>query len=160
VQGIYREDYFPNGCVCTLSHTVKYRAIHEMIAKLPLFRCIGDTKAFEKDVVKRERMQSTGLGWGVAVAHGISCTGAIGIGLGISPKGIDYNAIDRKPVHLLFMIATPPHREEEYLHVLSALVKLLRKPEFRSCLLKLPSMKKKEGFLRQAFASQLALETG
>ena len=154
------EGYFPNGCVCTLSNTEKYRAIHEMILKLPQFLCGSDSIEFEKDVVRRERMQSTGLGWGVAVAHGISCTGAIVIGLGISPKGIDYNAIDHKPVRLLFMIATPPNREEEYLHVLSALVKLLRKPDFRSSLLKLPSMKQREGFLQQAFASQLALETG
>lgn len=152
-------NYFSDGCVCTLTSSEKSRAIHEMIEKLPVFRCVGDTAAFEKDVINRENMQSTGLGRGVAVAHGSCSNGSVIIGLGVSPGGIEYSAIDKKPVTLLFMIATPPRKEQEYLHVLSALVKLLRKPDFRSSLLLVPEGQKRECFLKQSFSSQLALET-
>jgi PTS system nitrogen regulatory IIA component len=151
--------YFPDNCVCTLSTTEKKQAIREMIRKLSPFRCVGDLKNFERDVIRREEVQSTGLGHGVAIAHGISCDGSIVIGLGISHPGITYDSIDHLPVHLLFMIATPPCREQEYLRVLSALVKLLRKPEFRDALIQLPSNQEKEHYIQKSFSAQLALES-
>ena len=79
---------------------------------------------------------STGLGKGVAIAHGY-CTenDNLIVALGVSHKGIEFDAIDQKPVHILFLVANPPDSHKEYLHILSTLVGLLRHASFRRSIL-------------------------
>ena len=72
----------------------------------------------------------------MAIAHG-SCTknDKIIVALGISHKGIEFDAIDQKPVHILFLVANPPNSQKEYLHILSTIVGLLQHESFRRSLL-------------------------
>jgi PTS system fructose-specific IIC component/PTS system nitrogen regulatory IIA component len=80
---------------------------------------------------ERESKMSTGIQKGIAIPHGK--TNAVddvyGI-LGISRKGIDYEALDGNPVYLLFMILAPPKDSEKHLRVLQRLAELLANPEF------------------------------
>ena len=151
-------EYFLDGFVYELKSTEKYEAIHELIDESPVFKKMEDRKLFESEVVKREQKQSTGFGRGIAVTHGHTDTGSILIALGVSCKGIEYDAIDNKPVDLIFMIANPPDRQCEYLRILSALVKLLRKPDFRSDILACKAVKEQETLIREAFMRQLSEE--
>lgn len=122
--------------VCDLESTDKFHAIHELLSGAPVFRNVDEIENLEKAVVQRERLQSTGLGNGVAVAHGKSpCIGEIVMALGISRKGIEFEAIDGKPVHFLFLVANPPGMQLEYLLALSVLVRVIRDERFREELL-------------------------
>ncbi len=88
-------------------------------------------KIFET-LVERERLGSTGIGHGVALPHGrlTECTDTIGIFISLS-KGIDYDAIDREPVTLLFALLIPDHSTEEHLQILAKLAEFFREANNR-----------------------------
>jgi PTS system nitrogen regulatory IIA component len=121
--------------VQSLSSQDKFDAIRELIHKAPVFAGLGCRDKLEEAVVQREKILSTGLGRGVAVAHGTTDTiDEIVIALGISQGGIDFDSFDNAPVHLLFVITNPPSRQMEYLVALSAVTRLVRDDVFRQSL--------------------------
>ena len=79
----------------------------------------------------REAKMSTGIQKGIALPHGKSnaLEGVYGI-LGISRKGIDYDALDGQPVYLLFMLLAPDAESEKHLRLLKRLAGLLENPQF------------------------------
>ena len=129
--------YFGHGTVvCNLESTNKFKAIHELISSAPVFRNLDGVDCLEHAVVQRERAQSTGLGSGVAVAHGKSpAVDGVVIALGVSRQGIEFEAMDGNPVHFLFLVANPPGSQLEYLLALSVLVRVIRNERFRCELL-------------------------
>jgi len=130
----------------------KFQAIHELIYKAPVFKDLERIDYLEKAVLQRERIQSTGLGRGVAVAHGKAPSGErIVIALGISREGIDFESTDGLPVHFLFVIANPPGMQPEYLLALSILARIIRDDQFRKELLKCEDSFEVETMLSKAF---------
>jgi len=143
--------FIDGSVVGSLKSREKYSAIHELITRAPVFRKIHDISLFEQVVVAREKKLSTGLGHGVAFAHGKTDTvDSLYVGLGISKDGIDYEALDGKPVHLLFMVANPPDGHAEYLKLISALSRIIRDSDFRERILKMTREKEIEFEFRQA----------
>lgn len=121
--------------VQNLASREKYQAIEELIGKAPIFEPAASSRRVAEAVIEREKLLSTGLGRGVAVAHGTTeAVSDIVIVLGISEKGIDFDAFDEVPVHLLFVIANPPHRQPDYLVALAAVTRLVRDEDFRAAL--------------------------
>jgi len=80
---------------------------------------------------EREDKMSTGIQKGIAVPHGKSnvLENIHGI-LGISRKGIDYDALDGQPVYILFMLLAPQKDSEKHLRLLKRLAELLDNPQF------------------------------
>lgn len=80
---------------------------------------------------EREAKMSTGIQKGIAIPHGKTnaVESTCGV-LGISRKGIDYDALDGKPVYLLFMVVAPQKDTEKHLFVLKRLAELLENPQF------------------------------
>jgi PTS system fructose-specific IIC component/PTS system nitrogen regulatory IIA component len=96
----------------------------------------GITKSSAREEIlaalrEREAKMSTGIQNGIAIPH--SKTDAIdrmyGM-LGISRKGIEYESLDGKPVHLVMMILAPPVQAEKHLHLLQRMAELLRNESF------------------------------
>jgi PTS system fructose-specific IIC component/PTS system nitrogen regulatory IIA component len=80
---------------------------------------------------EREAKMSTGIHKGIAVPHGKTNAVEDVCGfLGISRRGIDYDALDGEPVYLLFMILAPPKDSEKHLRILKRLAELLENPQF------------------------------
>jgi mannitol/fructose-specific phosphotransferase system IIA component (Ntr-type) len=90
---------------------------------------------------KRETLGSTGIGSGVAIPHGRTTAALeVKIAFGKSHDGIDFEAIDKKPVHLFFVVLAPPHDENNrYLPILGKLVEVLNESKNRKRLLKAES---------------------
>jgi nitrogen PTS system EIIA component len=154
---------FLKGSVTLLSSNTKYEAIHELVWKNDALRNLVRNKTdFEAEVIKREKVQSTGFGHGVAVAHGrFKEIDDVIMALGISKEGIPFDSIDKKPVHLLFLIASPPEQQDDYLTALSALVKLLRKDDFRTQILTHQTDPQLiRDLIRTHFCDQLSREKG
>lgn len=86
---------------------------------------------------QRERLGSTGIGKGIAIPHGRTTSAAeITIAFGKSKEGVDYDSIDGKPVHLVFMIIAPPQDENNmYLPILGKMVEVLSKSKNRNKLI-------------------------
>ena len=91
-------------------------------------------KVFET-LIERERLGSTGIGHGVALPHGrmAECTDAVGVFISLS-EGIDYDAIDREPVKLIFALLIPEHFTEEHLQILARLAEFFRDKNNRQML--------------------------
>ncbi len=84
-------------------------------------------------LVARERLGSTGLGNGVALPHGRLRSLKQPIAALLTLKqGIDFDAIDRKPVDLLYALLVPESSDEEHLKILAQLAALFSNPEFCS----------------------------
>jgi PTS system fructose-specific IIC component/PTS system nitrogen regulatory IIA component len=82
---------------------------------------------------EREAKMSTGIQKGIAIPHGsTNAVDAVCGVLGISRKGIEYDALDGKPVYLLFMLVAPHEDSEAHLRVLKRMAELLQNPEFSS----------------------------
>jgi len=161
------ENVFDSGSVVyELESTEKLRAIRELVHRAQVFRRIEglDLTDFAETVIERERVQSTGLGHGVAVAHGRTPHVAHSkIALGVSWSGIEYDSLDGAPVHLLFIVANHPEQQTDYLQVLSHLVTLLRDGQFRGELFGCMSpdelqTKLSTAFYRRAREQQLSSE--
>jgi PTS system nitrogen regulatory IIA component len=121
--------------VAGLESRDKFEAIRELIHSAPVFNGVETRNRIIEAVVRREKILSTGLGRGVALAHGTTdAVDRIVIALGISRLGIDYQAVDQAPVHLLFVIINPPGRQVEYLLALAAVTRMVRDEDFRRSL--------------------------
>lgn len=85
----------------------------------------------------RELKLSTGIKAGIALPHAQSSAVPIGEHgiIGISRQGIDYEALDGKPVHLVFMILTASEDYSMHLRILKRLAALLDNPDFYQTLL-------------------------
>jgi PTS system nitrogen regulatory IIA component len=127
-----RNEYFQAGTVVeSLESKDKYNAIRELLKKAPIVCDFKDAAEIEQAAIEREKIYTTGIGRGVAIAHGkTKCVEDTIILLGISRKGIDFQSHDGRPVHLLFLIANPPEKTDEYLLALSTLARLMRNEEF------------------------------
>jgi fructose-specific phosphotransferase system IIA component len=74
---------------------------------------------------KREAMGSTGLEFGIAVPHAkTEAVKEITMSIGISPQGIEFDAIDGKPSTLFFMILAAPDQSGPHIEALAEIAKL------------------------------------
>ncbi|MCL2765996.1 MAG: PTS sugar transporter subunit IIA [Treponema sp.] len=111
----------------------KDEAFEELVAHY----CQADKSDAHNDILgaiqRREAKMSTGIHKGIAVPHGK--TNAVktlrGV-LGISSKGVQYDALDGEPVYLLFMIISPLEDSEKYLRLLKHLAELMEIPQFQT----------------------------
>jgi PTS system nitrogen regulatory IIA component len=143
--------------VVDLQSVDKFDALRELIRRAPVFREIVNLPAFEEAVIARERLQSTGFGHGVAVAHGRAAgVERVLIGMGLSRSGIPYESPDKEPVRLLFVIASPLQVSLDYLQALSTLVRCLRDAPVRDSLLAPLNVEEIEQRIREAFMTGLA----
>ncbi len=73
-----------------------------------------------KMLKRRENLGSTGIGRGIAIPHCRSLVvNKLRVAFGRKPAGVDFKAMDDKPVHFLFLIVAPPLEvSNQYLPVL------------------------------------------
>ncbi len=120
---------------CIVSSDDKYRAIDEIISSCSVFDELPDKEKFREAVHRRERIQSTGIGHGVAIAHGkIPGIEHPFAALGFSEDGIIFDEKYPEPVRLIFVIASSPSHESEYLKAVAAILSWVHDPEFRRML--------------------------
>jgi PTS system fructose-specific IIC component len=87
----------------------------------------SDREVLLQDTLAREEKGSTGIGKGIAIPHArtTGVTELVGA-LGISQSGVDFDAEDGQPCHLIFLILAPPGESTRYLKALSAVACLGR----------------------------------
>jgi nitrogen PTS system EIIA component len=81
-------------------------------------------------IIAREGTESTGIGRGIAVPHArVPGMKNLACAVGRAPEGLDFLAIDRKPVQLIFLICYPPVAQTTYLNFVATVAKLLSNGE-------------------------------
>ena len=103
------------------------RSLLQQLAGLAAQRLNLDSAAILAGLSERERLSSTGLGQGVAIPHGkIEGLNRI-YGLFVRlAEPIDYKALDRQPVDLVFLLLSPPEAGAEHLKALAAISRATR----------------------------------
>jgi len=125
------------GIVLNLKAQEKVAVIKELVSVMVDLGLIQDEKTFLADILKRENLESTGIGLGVAIPHArTTATSELLLAFGRSAKGVDFNSLDGKPSHLIFLIAAPEEKKSHYIMALARLSKMLRKEEMRTRLSK------------------------
>lgn len=107
----------------------------EVFEELADYFCQTHTSNIRKELLdalkEREAKMSTGIQKGIAIPHGsTNAVNTVSGVLGISRKGVDYDALDGNPVYLLFMIVAPREDSDTHLRILKRMAELLENPEF------------------------------
>ena len=123
----------------------KADVIRQMVDLMVRRGNISDREAYEKGVFAREEESTTGIGDGIAIPHCKSdAVKAPGLAAMVLPDGVEFDALDGQPVHLIFLIAAPNTEDNVHLEVLARLSELLMDSDFIDALLHAGS---KEEFL-------------
>lgn len=88
--------------------------------------------AIAESVRKRESTMSTGIGFGIGLPHASTnlISEVVGV-IGRSRKGVQFDAVDGKPVSLVMLFLVPQDQFQKHLHTLANFAKLLHKADFR-----------------------------
>lgn len=134
-------DYLDSRLITFLDVDTRDEAIDALIDLLDEEGRLPDKAAFRKAIFYREELVSTGIGMGVAIPHAkLKEFTDFYIVVGLQQKkGLDWNALDKAPVRLIFMIAGPDHKQTEYLQILSLLTSAIRDVDLRKKLLNVQS---------------------
>ena len=129
-----------NLIVFDLKSNAKDGVIEELVELVNTSNMVTDKNSLLKDIKERENLVTTGIGYGVAFPHAkTKSVKGIVIAFGRSNKGIDFEAIDHKPVFLFFLIAAPEDAIGAHLNVMSRLSYLMKSEENRQKLMKATS---------------------
>lgn len=125
----------PGAVSVDLAATSKKEALEELCGLLAKADKLPDAPAMVRTLLEREALGSTGIGQGVAIPHGKApAIKAQAAALGISKRGVDFDALDGEPVHILFLLVAPPDAAGNHLKALAKVSRLLKDKFFRQAL--------------------------
>ena len=131
-------DILSPGCIQKTSGCHSKKDALDILAKLIADSDSGtaQTEIFDC-LIARERLGSTGLGNGIAIPHGRLKDGKKTIAAFLQlDEGIDYDAVDKAPVDLLFALIVPEESTEEHLQTLAKLAEMFSNTDVISMLRK------------------------
>ena len=97
---------------------------------------VSDVDEFKRTIFERESIISTGIGQGFAIPHVKNeFVENFFITMGIIHDGIEWDAIDNEPVHVVFMIGGPDGKQHEYLSILAKLSLIIKNPKNKEFML-------------------------
>ena len=118
-----------------LDSAPKEEVITHMVHRLADAYDVSEVGPLVAAVLERERKDSTGLEYGVAVPHGkTDAVSELLAGIALVPGGVDFASRDGKPARILVMTISPAARSGPHLQFIGEVVRLLRDEEFRNAL--------------------------
>jgi len=127
----------PDAIVPELKATTKEQAVEELVESLASAGAIArkNIETVTSVVLQRESQATTGIGKGVALPHAklkgikkpIGC-------IGRSSEGIDFAALDSKPVYSVILLLSSPDNPDEHLQAMEAIFKHVQRDIFRKFL--------------------------
>lgn len=116
----------PGAVLASLKVQSKKQLLQELSARAAQQTAIPDRKIFET-LTERERLGSTGVGQGIAIPHGrmADIKQIVGVFARLE-SAIDYDAVDKQPVDLVFMLLAPDAAGADHLKALARVSRLLR----------------------------------
>ena len=125
----------PQNIKVPLEAKTKPEAIAELVALLAANGEVVDAKQVLDAVLDREATRTTGIGNGLAIPHG-KCNGAAHLSMAIGRPAvpIDFQAIDGRPVNLIWLLTSPPDKTGPHIHALARISRLMTIDKFRAAL--------------------------
>lgn len=114
----------------------KNSVIDEMIKLLVDDNVVTNKNKFKEDILARESLSNTGIGFEIAIPHAKSkAVKEARIAIGLTRDGIDYGSIDGQDVKMVFMIAVSEDQSDLHLKALANLSRKLMHEDFRNSIL-------------------------
>jgi nitrogen PTS system EIIA component len=127
----------PKAIVAALQATGKREVLEELSQAVARGNKELNAGQVLSTLLDREKLGSTGVGDGIAIPHGkIAGLPNIVVAFGRSPRGVNFDAIDGRPVQLFFLLLAPEDSPGTHLKALARISRLLKEAAFRERLLK------------------------
>jgi nitrogen PTS system EIIA component len=140
-----RDFFSSDGITLALRGKSKDEVLAEMVSLLRTDERSAGTLL--RILQRRENLGSTGVGRGIAIPHGRSLVvSRLRLAFGHKPEGIEFQAIDGRPVFSLFLIVAPPLEiSNQYLPVLGRIAQFAKEQDVPD---RLAALKSPEDFFR------------
>ncbi|MEX2214002.1 MAG: PTS sugar transporter subunit IIA [Phycisphaeraceae bacterium] len=113
----------------------KEQAIYELVDLLAEKVGIDNREQLKKAVWQRELTRTTGIGHGVGIPHGKSeGIAKLCMAIGRTARPIEFGSIDRKPVDLILLLASPADQTGPHIQALATISRMLTNADFRSAI--------------------------
>jgi len=113
----------------------KQGVLREFARLLKSLNRVDNEDELLRALLERESLGSTGIGDGVAIPHGkLPMSSEMIVAFGRSSKGVDFQAMDAKPVFLFFLLVTPEDKPGDHLKALARISRILKNPALRESL--------------------------
>ncbi len=124
-----KDFYSPDAITLALRGGSKDEVLAELVGLLRMDERSSGTLL--RIIQRRENLGSTGIGRGIAIPHCRSLVvNRLRLAFGHRSEGVDYQAIDGKPVHHLFLIVAPPLEiSNQYLPVLGKIAQFAKEAD-------------------------------
>ena len=123
--------------ISELKSRTRDEAIAELVESLANAGAIPkkNTKEIVKAILAREQQATTGIGKGVSLPHAKlkGMKKAVGT-IGRSSEGIDFAALDYKPVYAVILLLSSPEKPDEHLQAMETIFKHVQRDIFRKFL--------------------------
>jgi len=125
----------PQNIVIPLQAKDKTDAINQLVNVLAANGEITSAKTVLDSVLERETTRTTGIGNGLAIPHG-KCSGVdhLVLAVGKLATPIDFQAIDGRPVSLIWLLVSPPDKTGPHIHALARISRLMTIDKLRQTL--------------------------
>jgi PTS system fructose-specific IIA component/PTS system nitrogen regulatory IIA component len=132
IEGLLSERYI----VLNLDLATKSQVIDAMLSMVQGHREVNNPDLLHEDVWTREKEMSTGIGKNIALPHAkTSAVNAPVLAIATLRNEINYDSIDREPVRMVFLLATPEEMLAEHLKLLGRITRIAGKDEVRQKIL-------------------------
>ncbi len=124
-----RDFFTPGAITFDLQAADRDSVLDELVRRLGMDPRAGETLL--RMLLRRESLGSTGLGRGIAIPHCRSLVASrLRLAYGHSRNGVEFQAIDGKPVHHFFLIVAPPLEiSNQYLPALGRIAQFAKEPD-------------------------------
>lgn len=113
----------------------KFTLIEKMVDKTLKKGLIMTREPILHKIREREELESTGVVEGIAIPHArTEAVKDLLLVVAIVKEGIDFQALDGKPVHIVFLIVAPEDAKKKYIQVLARISRMCRQEDFRKAL--------------------------
>jgi len=121
----------PENITLDIEASSKESLVRELVSLLGRSGKVKDEAALIEEAMRRERVGTTGLGDGIAIPHArTDLVKGIAVAFGLSRRGIEFAALDGRPVHVVLFFAIPAEAVREYLMLLAHTARLFKKKDF------------------------------
>lgn len=110
----------------------KKEALKELVDCVVKKESKADSTELLRVLLEREELGSTGIGDGIAIPHGkIKKIENLIVSFGRSLDGVDFQSMDGKPTHIIFLLIAPENSAGIHLKALARISRLLKDSAFR-----------------------------
>ncbi|MCC7146627.1 MAG: PTS sugar transporter subunit IIA [Phycisphaeraceae bacterium] len=129
-------DILTRGCVkVPLAAKTKQEAIFELADLLCDQAGIDAHDQLKQAIWQREQTRTTGIGNGVAIPHGkIEGCPKLVMAVGKTAEPIEFESIDRRPVQIIFLLASPLDQTGPHIQALAAISRMLTDSDLRAAI--------------------------